>query len=31
MQDNSTAEYFKKLLKTGVFADVVFGENKYAL
>jgi DNA-binding Lrp family transcriptional regulator len=31
MEQKSTAEYFKKLLKAGVLVDVGFGEHKYAL
>ncbi len=31
LEQKSTEEYFKKLLKTGVLLDVGFGEHKYAL
>lgn len=31
MEQKSTAEYFKKLLKAGALVDVGFGEHKYAL
>lgn len=31
LEQKSTAEYFKKLLKAGVLVDVGFGEHKYAL
>ena len=31
LEQKSTAEYFKKLLKVGVLVDVGFGEHKYAL
>lgn len=31
LEQKSTAEYFKKLLKAGVLLDVGFGEHKYAL
>lgn len=31
LEEKSTAEYFKKLLKAGVLVDVGFGEHKYAL
>jgi len=31
LEEKSTAEYFKKLLKKGVLVDVGFGEHRYAL